>query len=260
MFYTFTSLLPDREQIREDAAGKKNKTQSTKRRVQNQLSSNRAFSQFVSSPPSHLFVFLPRSLSQPLVSSSVGQSVCSEVFISAAGLPSCTNGYLRSCAPLSVLPHPPPSSFQQSSSSFPKTSSLPPTALSSLFLLSFNLAPVLIHPLYSPSMLLPTIRPFSSSSDGYLVTISEGRMCSVEHHAGLIWSGTNQPVWVCVCHLVTTVPSSGGSWTNIQLEIWEALEQLSESERHTERHGAHSIAHTSSHRNTTARTLFLSSE
>lgn len=54
---------------------------------------------------------------------------------------------------------------------------------------------------------------------------------------------------VCVYHLVATVPSSRGSQTSTQLEIWEALEQLSESERHTERHGADCLAHNGSHRN-----------
>ena len=57
---------------------------STKHCVQNQLASNRALGHFVSSWPSHFFVFLSR----PLLSRSVGQSACSKVFISAAGLPS----------------------------------------------------------------------------------------------------------------------------------------------------------------------------
>lgn len=56
-------------------------------------------------------------------------------------------------------------------------------------------------------------------------------------------------VQVCVYHLVATVPSSRGSQPSTQLEIWEALEQLSESERHTERHGADCLAHNGSHRN-----------
>lgn len=62
---------------------------STKPHVQNQPGSNLAFSQFVSSSPSRLFVFFSQSLPQPLVSSSAGQSVSSEVFISTAGLPVC---------------------------------------------------------------------------------------------------------------------------------------------------------------------------
>ncbi len=62
------------------------------------------------------------------------------------------------------------------------------------------------------------------------------------------------PVCICVCAIwLPLCPAAGAPGQT--LEIWEALEQLSESERHTERHGSHFNAHTSSHRNTATHTL-----
>lgn len=102
-------------------------------------------------PPTSLF--FSRALSRPLVSSSVGQSVCSEVFISAAGLPSCRRDK-RLFKTLRFSP-----SSQQNSSCSPKTSPLSPTALSSMYLVvllqpsSVPIAPLLpslaIHPALS---------------------------------------------------------------------------------------------------------------
>ncbi len=184
---------------------------STKHHVQIQLSSNQAFSQFVSSSPSHLFVFLPRSLPQLLVSSSVGQSVCSEVFISAAGLPSCRRDKqlfkILHCSPSSHIHLPPP--INKPSPPFPKLLVFLPLSsapCSSLFFLSLPPALILLQPSSTLSMLPLTTKPFSSSCAGYLgigwIVLSRTLSCS-----DLIRDHSVVPV--CICHLVATVPSSG---------------------------------------------------
>lgn len=207
---------------------------------------------FVSSSPSRLFVILP----QPLVSSSVGQSVCSEVFISTAGLPGCRGNkrlfkILRSSPSSHVHPSHPNLLLSQNFSSSSHCTQLPvPYSSPSTCLLFWSFYHLSF--LRSPCCCRPS-SPFSCSSAGYLgiggIVLSRTLCCSdlVRDQSG---------VQVCVYHLVATVPSSRGSQTSTQLEIWEALEQLSESERHTERHGADCIAHTGS--TTTTHTLILS--
>lgn len=211
---------------------------STKPDAQAQPGSNCAFSHSVSSSPSLPYVFLPGLL----VSCSAAQSVCSEVFISAAGPPGCRRDkwlfkFLRS-SPSSSSPMPPL-----------KLLPLPPVGPIP------HALPVLIPlpPLVSP---LAIIKPFSPLLSG--LPGDPGGLRSAEHHAAVIWSGTSQAcqfVCVCVCayHLVAT--SSRGSHRSGQLEIREALEALGESERHTEKHGADCTARTE---NAAARTLFPS--
>lgn len=128
---------------------------STKHRVQNQLGSNGAFSQFVSLSPSHLFVFLSRSLSLGLWSPAVLDSLSalkSSLALLACQAADGTNAYLRFCAPL-----PPPTStsflIQTNLLLLPKT--FPPTALNSLFL-SVSLHPPVLHLLLSPCRCQPS--------------------------------------------------------------------------------------------------------
>lgn len=154
---------------------------STKHRVQNQLASNRAFSQFVSSLPSHLFVFLSRSLSLPLVSSSVGQSVCSEVFINTACLPS----HRRDKWLFKIL------------CSFPSSHIHLRPPSTKLLLLFQNRCQLPI-----PYFLTLTFLLFLSS---YHFLLPLFPLCS--------WPSSPFPP-PPAGHLVATVPSSRGSWTN----------------------------------------------
>lgn len=194
-------------------------------------------------PPTSLFPSLALSLGlwSPAALDSLS-ALKSSLALLACQAAEGTNGYLRSRAPL-----PPPRVHSQNFSfSF----------LFFLFFPSFNIPPVLI--------LSPTPSPFSSVSPltvrpplpppppGYLGMALGGTSCRSDP------VGDQSGVRVCVCHLVATVSSSGGSWTNTQPEIWEALEQLSESVRHTERHRAHCNADTGAHRSAAARTLFSS--
>lgn len=180
LFYTCTYLVPGR--MKRLTPGTCCKWKSTKHRVQNQRGSNLAFSQFVSSSPSRLFVFFSQSLPQPLVSSSAGQSVSSEVFISTAGLPVCRKDkqlFKCLCSFRSLPPHLHlPAPFFS-----PKMSPLPLAALGSR--VSFNLPPLLIlfQALVSPlCTLLPINQPFSCSSAGYLgtegIVLSRTSCCS----------------------------------------------------------------------------------
>lgn len=206
---------------------------STKHHAQNQLSSNWEFSHFVSLSPSHLFVFFSCTLSLSLCLQSPAALDCLSALKSSLALLACqaadgTNGYLRSCAPLP----PPPKLFLSLLSA--------PCSLLFLFIFPpvlrlFPLSPCCCRPsgLFSP--------PLLSSWGLVRIVLSRSSCCSdlVRDQSG---------VQVCVCHLVSTVPSSRGSWTNKHLEIWEALEQLNKNVYHTERDGAHCNTHTQSHR------------
>lgn len=148
-----------------------------------------------------------------------------------------TNGYLRSAAPLPPTMATPPHLLllSQGFSSCSSCIQLP-IPYSSPCLLFWSFLPPLVSPL---SVLLPTIRPFSCSSAGYLrisgIVLGRTSCCS-----DLVRDQSVMPVYV---------EGSRGSRTSTQVEMWEALQQLSESERHTERHGAGCIVHMGSHRN-----------
>lgn len=166
---------------------------STKPNAQTQPSSNCAFSHSVSSSPSLPYVFLPGLL----VSCSVAQSVCSEVFISAAGPPGCRRDkwlfkFLRS-SPSSSFPSP------------PKLLSLPPVGPIP------HALPVLIPlpPLVSPLAIIKPFSPLLSSLPG-----DPGGLRSAEHHAAVIWSGTSQACQlVCVCECTIWLPQAAGART-----------------------------------------------
>ena len=199
LFYTFRCLLPDADQAKEVHC--QEKAQS----VQKQLCTNQAISQFVSSSPSHLFVFLFCSFSCPLVSSSVWQSVCSEVFIIAACLPSSR----RDKQLFKIL---------------------------DFSLATYNQPLTLPDSKQPPSPLFPPFSPFSS-----ILHVSAKHqpfyyIFMEDHRAVLFLLREQQGLWLCVWHLVTTVPNSRGSWVNTNVEILEACEQLVENVDPTERH------------------------
>lgn len=148
---------------------------STRHRVQNQLSSNWDFSQFVSLSPSHLFVFFSCSPSPSLCLQSPAALDYLSALKSSLALLACqaadgTNGYLRSCPPL-----PPP----------PKLFLLLLSALCSLLFL-FILPPVLHLFLH-----VAPDHPACFHLRCYLAG-DWGGLCSADHRAVQVWSGTNQ--------------------------------------------------------------------